>query len=432
MNKYILILSFFFFQTVAATSFPGSGFGDIPDGPGDCDELGEPLAIYFPVENITELYKIELEMNIKHNHIGDIIAELEAPDSTRHVLFGKTGAFENECAGYLSNLEGTYRFTDEGVNNWWTVAANLGNFEALPDDTPYKTTSIGGVADAGLPTSMNQAFSNVINPNGTWTLYIYDSWNGNDGHVADASLIINGVAGQISDGTASYDIADGGYGNALVTDIDYLSGLAWFYRTGDDSQEYIFPIPDYATYSSEGDSVTITWLDVDDKGFRADLTHVIDQTGLNIDEAILTNTMKITNIDINNKDISLFNYADLNIVQDNDSAQLNNGDFGYIRQTNGNKQLEYRAGSNDNYHIGKYDLVLAFYDNDIDDLPNEGGDGYGPDDVGTAFQWFSGPLEGGSSYQVQTTVAVGNITAPEPADPVILSDLIFADNFDPQ
>ncbi len=311
------------------------------------------------------------------------------------------------------------------------MAANLDHDETLPTAS-YRTTSMGGEVDAGFQTSMNEAFSNVTEPNGTWTLYVYDNWKVVSGYVSDASLTFNPVVGQINDGEATFVIGyNDGYGSSLIIDIEYLSYMGWSYRLDIDTQEYLFPKADYAIYDE--DTVTITWLDVDDKGFRADLTHVIDQTGLEADQAILTSTMKITNLNAADIDISLFSLADFDVNGINDDmGQLVNDNISHIRQTDGPYQVEFRAGGNENYQIGNYESVgfpLVGIDGDIDDLPN-GENGYGPDNIATAFQWFSGPLSADSSYQVQTTVAVGGITAPEPADPVNSSDLIFADGFD--
>lgn len=423
-------------QAVSAFNFPGSNIGSIPDGPGDCGNLGTPLAVTFDVANVDTINRIELTMNVFHTFVGDLTVELEAPDLTRHLLFGKTGAFEGECGGDSSNLTGYYTFSDDAFDfifyNWWFVAASLDTDQALPGAI-YRTTSMGTEPDAGLLTSMNEAFSGVTDINGTWTLYFYDDSMTDVGNVSDAILTINPVGGQISDGEASYTINSLGSGTALETDIDYLESvfgsIDWLYRLSSDTREHQFPMPDYAIYHD--DTVTITWLDVDGKGFRADLTQVIDQTGLETDEAILTSTMKITNLNANGININLFSYANFDVNgPDNDVGQLVNLDVGYIRQSDAPYQVEYRAGGNQNFQIGNEDLTDLLYDFDVDNLANLG-NGFGPGDARTAFQWFSVPLSAGFIYQVQTTVAVGGLTAPEPLDPVILSDLIFADGFNP-
>ncbi len=438
MNKYIVIFALCCCSSaVLAFQYYGSGYDNIPDGPGECGELGEPLAITFDVENNTAVQRVALKMTIEHDAVGQLIVELEAPDQTRHLLFGQTGAFEGECVGDITDLDGTYVFTDSAsefwYNNWWFVAANLGGNDVMPAAS-YRTTAMGGTADAGLHTSMNEAFSHIENPNGTWTLYVYDNTDSGFGNVTGATLYINSPQVQISDGEAYYKTGLIGWGADLVTDIDYMDRFRWYYRLGNESREYAFndPAPNYALYSDQGKAVTMTWLNLADKGFRADLTHVIDQTGLNPDQAILTSTMKITNLNDEDIDISLFNHGkfDLN-GPSNDIAHLVNNDSSHIRQTDNPYQLEFRAGDNDRYQID-HDFVIfnqLIVDQDLDDLSNEGGDGFGPADIGTAFQWFSGPIAPGHSYQVQTTVAVGGITAPEPQAPLI-SDLIFMNGYD--
>ncbi len=413
-----------------ALVFPGSGLSDIPDAPGPCGTLGEPLEVNFVVEGVTIVNRVELEMAITHSWVGDLIVELEAPDLTRHLLFGKTGALDGQCIGDSSNLNGYYRLTDDVSDQllgWWAEAENLGQDDVLPENS-YRTTSEGGGPNPGLYTSMNEIFNDVVDPNGIWTLYVYDNRSGSVGQVTDASLIINPIAGQISDGSATYRVHSGGTGLDLQTDIDYLYAMRWFYRLNNDNREYQFPEPDFAIYHS--DTVTITWLDVDDKGFRVDFTHVIDQTGLEADQGILTSTMKITNFNANDISVSIFSSADFDINgSGGDQGQLVNNDISHIRQVDDGYQVEFRAGGNDNYQIGSYNSVIApLEDDDVDNLLNIG-NGFGPNDVKTAFQWFSGLLPKGFTYQVQTTVALGGITAPAPVDPVTLSDLIFADGF---
>ncbi len=87
MNKYIFALSIFFSHTVTAITFEGSGFGEIPDGPGACGNLGDPLAISFDVTDVSEVNRLGLGIDIEHDWMGDLIVELEAPDLTRHTVW---------------------------------------------------------------------------------------------------------------------------------------------------------------------------------------------------------------------------------------------------------------------------------------------------------------------------------------------------------
>lgn len=173
----------------AGTTFPGTGTGSIPDGPGvptACGVNGTPLNITFNVTGITGApTNVSVAMTANHSWVGDITATLIAPDSTQHVLFGRTGATAATACGSANDLGATYTFNDTGVGGWWT----------LPNPFPagtYRTTSIGGVPTGGATTTMNTAFAGVANANGTWTLRVTDGGGGDTGAVTAANLTITG------------------------------------------------------------------------------------------------------------------------------------------------------------------------------------------------------------------------------------------------
>ncbi len=423
-----LLLTSFSLQSLAGT-FQGSGFGPIPDGPDGCGEIGEPLAITFEVHNMNPVVTVEVDMEISHDWMGDVIAVLVAPNDDSHLLFGVTGAAEGTCDVDDSNLNGLYKFTDD-VNNgpddlsWWQWADNLSGGGTMPSGS-YQTTSMGGFVNAGNITLMNDAFSGVTDPNGTWTLLVYDHWVNVTGEVTDASLIINGAGGQISDGSAVYGVGTTGGGNILQSDIDYLFADRWFYRLDSDTKEYVFPVPNETSYS--GDTATLSWDDVDGKGFSAELTHVIDQSGLPPEQATLTSTMTIVNLNQQGIELNLFHYTDFDMSIGDTGSLI---EFpSHLEQVGGDYQAEFRAGGNVNYQIGNVETVaVPLTDENINDLTNAAAQ-FGPDDIRMAFQWQDVSVSPGIGYQVQTTRSIGGATAPVPADPVF-SDLIFADDFE--
>lgn len=185
------------------TTFPGSGVGAIPDGPGTptvCGSNGAPLNITFNVSGASApLSAVGVNLTLTHTWVADVTATLIAPNGTTHVLFGYTGSTTAGGCGDSSNLAGLYSFSDAAAappsGGWWQAAAAVGDTLNLANGT-YRSTGLGGVgATNPMPaTSINAAFAGVANPNGTWTLRITDGGGGDTGSVSAASLILTSPA----------------------------------------------------------------------------------------------------------------------------------------------------------------------------------------------------------------------------------------------
>jgi subtilisin-like proprotein convertase family protein len=174
------------------TTFPGTGVGAIPDrGVTGCgDPAGPPLDVTFNVTGLSgSPTVVDVDMNLTHSWVGDLNVSLIAPDATEHVIFASTGSTTATGCGDSSDLGGIYDFNDAASGDWWGEANTQGGTSILTPGS-YRTTTAGDVAGGGVPTSINDAFAGVANPNGTWTLRIADGGGGDTGSISAANLTI--------------------------------------------------------------------------------------------------------------------------------------------------------------------------------------------------------------------------------------------------
>jgi len=243
----------------------------------------------------------------------------------------------------------------------------------------------------------------------------------------------------ITDGTAEfkyYSPLD--FGNTGFYLQDFLINYArWYYRTETDMKELKFPIPDTSTYN--GNSVTIDWFNLDDRNlFSAQLIQTIEQntsTG-----AIVVNALTINNLSNEDTLINLFNYADFDIddINENEAVLLNpNNHIGVLNNSTQDpiNVAEFRAGGETNYQISDFTINngvrrLLEFNLEIDDLNNTGSP-LGPTDIDMAFQWTH-VIPAYGSLTVQSIYAAGSSNAPQPADPKIISAVIFKNGFEIQ
>lgn len=179
-----------------ATTFPGSGTGAIPDGPGTpttCGSDGAPLDVTFNVtgEPASTPTQIGVEMDVTHTWVGDLTVMLIAPDGTTMApMFGRTKATSDTACASSSDLAGTYGFYDLTPNstNWWDEAT--ANSTLTPNN--YRATEVGGTGQTDPPPFVNidAAFAGVSDPNGTWTLRVTDGGAGDTGSVTAATLYL--------------------------------------------------------------------------------------------------------------------------------------------------------------------------------------------------------------------------------------------------
>jgi len=236
-----------------------------------------------------------------------------------------------------------------------------------------------------------------------------------------------GPTGTITDGAVSFTYNGLGAGGAANADLtgagpggDQLFSYWWYYRISGDPQETNFPSPDAEVYA--GNMATLSWTDVNARGFSADLSHVVSDSGG--PSATLDSTLALTNNSSVPIDIDVFIYVDADV------AGSFGGDTGtvvvdptHINVADGAEVVNIVSGANDAYQVlawpGIRDLLSDAAVNDLDNtgLP------FGPDDFTTAQQWTTLTINPGETVSyfsnlgsnTDANVIVPPIVLPEPA-----------------
>ncbi len=212
-----------------AATFPGSGFGAIPD-----NLPGTPLNVTFNVTGITGApTNVEVSHTYSpiHTWAGDINCTLIAPNGTSFVIYGRTGQ-TGASAGDSSDLSGPYNFKDTAAGtNWWAAANTAGAAAVIPPGD-YRTTQTGPqpVITTSPVTNLTAAFAGVANANGTWTLRFTDNASGDTGSVSAATLTITGAPVVLTKPNADFS-GDGKTDYSQIRDVTpMLQGGSEFYR----------------------------------------------------------------------------------------------------------------------------------------------------------------------------------------------------------
>ena len=164
--------------------------GAIPDGPNTTQTPGPPRDVTFTVPGDAGVVRaVAVSIGITHTWVGDLVAQLIAPDGRQHVLFGYTGAV-NAGAGSGSDLNGTYVFSDAALTgpSFWAAAT-----VATVAPGTYATTTVGGSASGGQPASLDAAFMGSTT-SGVWTLRVTDGSSADIGAITSARLWLASVA----------------------------------------------------------------------------------------------------------------------------------------------------------------------------------------------------------------------------------------------
>jgi len=177
-----------------AAVFPGSGFGEIPDGaPGGtaCGDFGPPLDISFNVTGMAApLTDVQLTLTGTHTWVGDVDVTLRAPGgSPEFIIFRNKGAATATACGSNSDLGGPYVFFDAAPASptFFSVAGvpvPAGNYRSNAPLTGSVTTITP--AFAGLTTGQI---------NGTWVMRVRDGGEDDFGTISAASLNLTGSIG---------------------------------------------------------------------------------------------------------------------------------------------------------------------------------------------------------------------------------------------
>lgn len=149
--------------------YAGDG-GAIPDDGGPSD----PLVSRIFVSDTGVLTDLDLNLDITHSWVGDLIITLTHENSGTSVLLAdRTGLGDNTLAGFGWNLEGAYTFDDDAPT-YWADFGNPGSAFVL-DNGSYQ-----GVEALS-------AF-NGEDVSGFWTLRISDNAFLDDGSLAGWSI----------------------------------------------------------------------------------------------------------------------------------------------------------------------------------------------------------------------------------------------------
>lgn len=181
-------------------TFGGENFGAIPDAAGCAPTPGAPRDVIFQVSGMPsgQLADVQISgLTIDHTYAGDLTAILYSPLGPATIVFGRTGAVLPAAQGDATDLEGAYTFTDHATpasGGLWQAAAALGPGDVIPPGDYFATTP-GGAPSGGAASSLTGAFSELANPNGTWTLRFTDGCSGDLGTVTAASLRLRTAGG---------------------------------------------------------------------------------------------------------------------------------------------------------------------------------------------------------------------------------------------
>ena len=195
---------------------------------------------------------------------------------------------------------------------------------------------------------------------------------------------------------------------------DHLFAEGWWYRVAGDGSETFFPDPDDQDY--DGPVATLTWGDVNGRGFGAVETDTIVDAGG--PSGRVTLSLTITNLSTSVPlTLDVFHMADIDLDgSENDSAALAGERL--IRISDGANTAEYFASGTATYLVtrsGESDVAGLLFD----DTPDEFGDTglpFGPGDVTLGFQWETTviPPSGSETFTVVIAVNTAAVSGTTP------------------
>lgn len=234
--------------------------------------------------------------------------------------------------------------------------------------------------------------------------------------------------GAVNDGPATFELATGHFDttpSANFTGVstplaqDHVFEEGWWYRVQGDPAEKFFPVPDAQDYS--GAVATLTWNDVDGRGFSAqEVLSVHDSMG---PSGCVESVLTLTNNNPGALPIDVFHALDM------DLAGTSGGDVGTllgpadIGIADGAQTGEYRGLGAGAFLVRPFDaggatdvpgLLSDAGVNDFDDtgLPFAAGD------ITLGFQWTTVSIPSGGQQTYHVVMAVNT-----PAVPVELMEL---------
>ncbi len=203
---------------------------------------------------------------------------------------------------------------------------------------------------------------------------------------------------------------------SAATDLVYQTG--WWYRLEGDTREYPFPAPTSESYV--GPSATLTWDDVDGRGFGAkEYLEVLDNER---PSGTFTSRLALANHGATPLGVTVFHYLDA------DAAGTAGGDSGTALSNRllafgeGDTEGLYRSHFSSAYMVRPYPEVRDLLNDDsLTELTNTVTP-FGPGDWSAAYQWSAGLGPGEES-----SVAWVTVSSRVPGG-WVKGDLIFTNN----
>jgi MYXO-CTERM domain-containing protein len=202
------------------------------------------------------------------------------------------------------------------------------------------------------------------------------------------------------------------------TTTDHLFRNTWHWRVnGVDTREFLFSSEagfGFAEAGSGTNTGTQSWTGLDGGRFNAVLTSVLTDGGA-AGQALLVQTMAITNTSGGALDLALFNFADYDVAGSagSDSALMSAADE--IQITDGSNFARHRGLGGNAWQVTSFNtLFTALTNTTVGDLNNTGLP-FGPGDYTGAWQWNTLSVGLGGTVTVTAVHAINQDAIPAPA-----------------
>jgi hypothetical protein len=195
---------------------------------------------------------------------------------------------------------------------------------------------------------------------------------------------------------------------------DRMTTNTWFWRiNGVDTREFQFSSAAGFGFTEAGSGTstgTRSWTGLGGGAFNA-LQTITLTDGANAGEAVVVQTMQITNLTNNPLDISLFHHSDLDLngTFGGDSAILLSSDT--IQNTDGPQGLVWQGTGANAYQVAAFNTLAPLHTNAVVDNLNNSGLPFGPGDFTGSFQW-NNVIAAGGSITVTSIYTAYNVPGP--------------------
>jgi hypothetical protein len=218
--------------------------------------------------------------------------------------------------------------------------------------------------------------------------------------------------GTITDGNATFVLTDfdatpaaSFTGVSATLADDHLLQLGWWYRVQGDTAEKFFPAPSLQAYV--GDTATLTWIEVDNRGIDAELTYtVVDRGG---PSGVVEGRLTISPHFPSPLTIDIFAMADVDLAgsADDSATLITSNNHIHITDPSGNF-AQYRGVGADAFMvrpIGATSVGSVLNDTVVTDFDNSGLP-FGPGDVTLGFHWRTVTIPAGGTHTYRVALSV--------------------------